>query len=74
MAIRALIPLIDGQRVVNLPFGYIIGSDELYISLNGKTLYKDREYTEVSVNAIELASPAEAGEVLEARILTAGGS
>lgn len=64
---KALITLVDGQRMVPLPFSYIPGSGSLFISINGKGLSNINEYTELSVNSIFLLDHAVAGEVLEAR-------
>ncbi len=71
MADRALFTLTHGQRLINLPFSFDVGSSKLVISLNGQVLIVNKNYTELSPTQIYLAAPAVSGELLEARILEA---
>lgn len=68
MAYRALITLLEGQRLVTLPISYNLGTNGLLVSLNGQALVPNSDYTEISINQIFLSDPAKAGELLEARI------
>lgn len=69
MASRALFTLLGGQRLVDLPFSYDVGSNSLLVSLNGQTLVNGRDYAELSPTQIYLSDHAVAGETLETRTL-----
>lgn len=64
---RQLINLISGQRLIDMSFSYILGSNELVVSLNGQTLVPGTDYLELSPTQIYLTDIAESGEILELR-------
>lgn len=68
MAARHLVTLTAGQLIVSLPFDYPMGTNDLVVAINGKTLIRGKEYTEFSLNQIVLSAPAVAGEIFEARV------
>lgn len=68
MAASFTTTLTAGQLLVTLPFSYPLGTDDLQVSINGKTLIRGKEYNELSLNQLALLAPAAAGEILEARV------